>query len=235
MKKLDLYYIDLKYIRDLSQKDDSIMSISPQRGKENRPFIGVIVLLNGYGYCIPLTSPKNKFLEKKSQVDFIKIFDKSRNDKNNQFKLIGVLNINNMIPVTDAVISKVDLTIHKNDSVKVKNIKTLMQKQLSWCRDNAEVINNRAQKVYNLVTQTPEKSRNLTRRCCDFKKLESVLEKRLAKENVQRPASDKKKHEITFSCMQREKREKDLRETVHPAQPVSDRVHTQGKRDGIGD
>ncbi|MGN0385924.1 MAG: hypothetical protein ACI4EX_08575 [Lachnospiraceae bacterium] len=38
-----------------------------------------------------------------------------------------------------------DLTIHKNDSVEVKNIKTLMQKQLSWCRDNAEVINNRAQ------------------------------------------------------------------------------------------
>ena len=34
MKKLDLYYIDLKYIRDLSHTDDNVMSISPQRGKQ---------------------------------------------------------------------------------------------------------------------------------------------------------------------------------------------------------
>ena len=27
MKKLDFYYIDLKYIRDLSCKDDNVMSI----------------------------------------------------------------------------------------------------------------------------------------------------------------------------------------------------------------
>ena len=35
--------------------------------------------------------------------------------------------------------------------------------------------------MYTLVTQTPDKMRNLTRRCCDFKKLEAVLERRLAK------------------------------------------------------
>lgn len=57
MEKLDLYYIDLKYIRNLSNADDNVMSISPQRGKENRPFVGVIVLVNGMEYCIPLTSP----------------------------------------------------------------------------------------------------------------------------------------------------------------------------------
>ena len=108
MKKLDLYYIDLKYIRNLSKADDNVMSISPQRGKENRPFVGVIALVNGAEYCIPLTSPKDKFKTKKSQLDFIKIFDESRRDDNNQFKLIGVLNINNMIPVADAVIQKVD-------------------------------------------------------------------------------------------------------------------------------
>ena len=46
MKKLDLYYIDLKYIRNLSHVDDNVMSISPQRGKQNRPFVGVVVLMN---------------------------------------------------------------------------------------------------------------------------------------------------------------------------------------------
>ena len=40
VKELDFYYIDLKYIRDLAKADDSVMSISPQRGKQNRPFAG---------------------------------------------------------------------------------------------------------------------------------------------------------------------------------------------------
>ena len=70
MKKLDFYYIDLKYVRDLSSVDDNILSISPQRGKQNRPFVGVIVLMNGRQYCIPMTSPKDKFKTMKSQVDF---------------------------------------------------------------------------------------------------------------------------------------------------------------------
>ena len=87
MEKLDLYYIDLKYIRNLSNADDNVMSISPQRGKENRPFVGVIVLVNGMEYCIPLTSPQDKFKTKKSQIDFIKIFDESRRDENNQLSL----------------------------------------------------------------------------------------------------------------------------------------------------
>lgn len=177
MIEIDLYYIDLKYIRSLSNVDDNVMSISPQRGKENRPFVGVIVLVNGEEYCIPLTSPKEKFRKKKSQVDFIKIFDESSRDENNQYKLIGVLNINNMIPVEATVIRKVDLVIHKNDSMEIKRSKILMQKQLAWCRANKEVINNRAQKVYDLVVNTPEKNKNLTKRANKYKELENKLRK----------------------------------------------------------
>ena len=179
MEKLNLYYIDLKYIRNLSNADDNVMSISPQRGKENRPFVGVIVLVNGSEYCIPLTSPKDKFRTKKSQIDFIKIFDEGSRDENHQFKLIGVLNINNMIPVADALITKVDLTIHKNDCLEVKRSKTLMQKQLSWCREHVGVITNRAQKVYDLVVNTPDKNKNLTKRSSKFKALEKELDKLL--------------------------------------------------------
>ncbi len=38
-----------------------------------------------------------------------------------------------------------------------------------------------ATKVYDLVMLTPEKNRNLTRRCLNFAALESVLEKYLAR------------------------------------------------------
>ena len=180
MQKLDLYYINLKYIRDLSNADDNVMSISPQRGKENRPFLGVITIINNTEYCIPLTSPKDKFRNKKSQIDFIKIWDESKKDSNGQPKLIGVLNINNMIPVESTVISKVDLAIHPNDKPEVKKNKSLMQKQLSWCRDHSDTIINRANKVYNLVVNEPEKNKNLTRRSSKFKTLEAILKKRLA-------------------------------------------------------
>lgn len=81
MNELNFYGIDLKYIRNLSKTDDNVMSVSPQIGKENRPFVGVIVLLNGKNYCIPLTSPKNKFKTMKSQIDFIKVYDLKQRDK----------------------------------------------------------------------------------------------------------------------------------------------------------
>ena len=174
MRELNFYYLDLKYIRTLSSVDDNVMSISPQRGKQNRPFLGVVILVNGASYCIPLTSPKEKFVGKKSQVDFIKIFDCTSRENGLQ-KMIGVLNINNMIPVTDKVIKEVDLRDHKGDIIAIKRHKELMRKQLTWCRKNVKVIENRANKVYDLVVNHPDKNRNLVRRSSDFKKLESLL------------------------------------------------------------
>ena len=182
MKKLDLYYIDLKYIRDLSHADDNVMSISPQRGKQNRPFVGVVVLMNDRKYCIPLTSPKDKFKNKKSQVDFIKVFDEDRRDTNSQFKLIGVLNINNMIPVDERYIKKVDLALHDADKPDIRAQKQLMQKQIKWCRDHIDTIENRVNKVYDMVVNHPDKNRNLVKRSSKFAKQETLLDKLLKKE-----------------------------------------------------
>ncbi len=176
MEYLDLYSIDLKYIRDLSKADQHVMSVSPQIGKETRPFVGVVVVMDSKQYCIPLTSPKAKF-ENKSQVDFIKIFDEHSKNSQGAPKLIGVLNINNMIPVNESVIQKINLSYSPNDDYSSKLRKDLMQKEIRWCRNNIETIHNRANKVYKLVTQTPEKNRSLTARCLDFLKLEKVLEK----------------------------------------------------------
>ena len=177
MKVIDFYYIDLKYIRDLSKVDDNVMSISPQRGKQKRPFVGVIVLLNGRRYCIPLTSPKFKFKTMKCQVDLLKIFDESKKDDNGAPKLIGVLNINNMIPVDEPFISKVDLTIHDNDRSNIKVHKQLMQKQLRWCRAHVDTIENRANKVYDMVVNHPDKNCKLVRRSSKFIKLEIIADK----------------------------------------------------------
>lgn len=175
---LDLYYVDMKYVRNLSRVNNHLYSVSPQTGKQERPFLGVITILNNKSYCIPLTSPKEKHL-KKSQVDMIKIFDDKCKNENGASKLIGVLNLNNMIPVCKDVISKINLSVSNSDSPKQKNQKHLMQKQIQWCRNNSDVISNRANKVYRLVTNEPEKNKHLVARSSDFKKLEQVLEKYL--------------------------------------------------------
>ena len=58
MEQLRLYQIDLKYVRDLHNADNRVESVSPQIGKENRVFIGVVVVQNNRKYCIPLSEPE---------------------------------------------------------------------------------------------------------------------------------------------------------------------------------
>ena len=90
-QRLNLYLVDIKYIRDLARADDHVMSVSPQIGKSTRPFIGIIVICNDKQYCVPLSSPKPKHVTMKNDKDFTKIYDGER--------LIAVLNFNEMIPV----------------------------------------------------------------------------------------------------------------------------------------
>ena len=52
--RLSLYTINMKYIRNLHKFDDNVFSVSPQVGKADRPFVGVVVICNEKQYCIPL-------------------------------------------------------------------------------------------------------------------------------------------------------------------------------------
>lgn len=173
--KLDFYYVDKKYIRDLSNADDKVLSVSPQAGKETRPFVGIVVIMGTKEYCIPLTSPKSKF-DTKTHEDFIKIPDPKKKNSNGAALTIGILNINNMIPISEMYLQKVDLS-EKSGIDNTRRM--LLVKQLRWCRDNYDLISRKANKLYSKVINNPEKDRNLVRRCCDFKKLERVLERRL--------------------------------------------------------
>ncbi|MCH5349378.1 MAG: type III toxin-antitoxin system ToxN/AbiQ family toxin [Oscillospiraceae bacterium] len=177
--ELDLYLVDKKYIRDLSNADDNVLSVSPQINKNERPFVGIVMVLDEKEYCVPLTSPKDKF-EGKSKIDFIKIPDPKLKNSNGSPVTIGILNINNMIPISRQYISKIDLS-ESSDIDKKRRI--LLQKEIHWCRKNLSVIQNRANKVYKAVTEAPDKNKNLIRRCCDFRKLEAILEKHISKEN----------------------------------------------------
>jgi protein AbiQ len=65
-----LYKVDMKYIRNLHKIDDKVLSVSPQTGKENRVFIGIVTLCGDHKYCIPLSSPKSKHQNMRNSMDF---------------------------------------------------------------------------------------------------------------------------------------------------------------------
>ena len=176
MARLKFYKVDIKYIRNLAAVDDNVMSVSPQNNKDTRPFLGIIIVCNDKEYCVPLTSPKAKHISMKNREDFSRIIDKKG-------KIIGALNFNNMIPVTKDVITLLDIRESPSDSYTECGRKKIMNVQLDWCNDNRDIIIRKANKLYHLVTDTPDKMINLTRRCCNFKKLETVLEKYIAKSN----------------------------------------------------
>ena len=76
MKELNIYDVDLKYIRDLHNADSNVMSQSPQIGKDTRRYLGIIIILNGQKYCIPFSSgTKEKYQKKSNNADLLKIPD----------------------------------------------------------------------------------------------------------------------------------------------------------------
>lgn len=91
---LEVYRIDMKYIRNLHNIDDRVFYVSPQIGKDERPFLGVIIVCNEHKYCVPLSKPKKKHEKMCDKIDFKKIVHNGT--------LIGVLNFNLMIPVKNA-------------------------------------------------------------------------------------------------------------------------------------
>lgn len=70
-----------------------------------------------------------------------------------------------------------------------------------------------------MITETPEKSRNLTRRCCNFKKLEEVLQK--YNENLKKL---KNSNERYFIPIKNENQLENLRESGIPCKINKDRT-----------
>lgn len=57
---LALFRVDMKYIRNLHNIDDRIFSVSPQIGKDESPFLGLLIVCNEHKYCVPLSKAKKK-------------------------------------------------------------------------------------------------------------------------------------------------------------------------------
>ena len=159
---LEVYRIDMKYIRNLHNIDDRVLSVSPQIGKAERPFLGVIIICNEHKYCVPLSKPKKKHKQMRDKIDFKKILC---NDV-----LIGVLNFNLMIPVEDEQIQRIDTKIRKHDNADTRKKKELLIKELEWCNNHARDLTNTANVLYQKYISNEKFSAR--EQCLDFRRME---------------------------------------------------------------
>lgn len=173
--RLNLYRVDMKYIRNLHNIYDRVSSVSPQIGKQHQIYVGVVVICNERKYLIPLSHPVEKHKKMSPRADFDKIIDK-------RGKLLGVLNYNLMIPIMDQQLIKVELKSNANDLPSERHYKQLCIDELNWCRKNSDIIINKANCLYKLCTE--ESNYKGKSRCLDYKQLEKECDKYNTKKNT---------------------------------------------------
>ena len=164
---LALYRIDMKYIRNLHNIDERVLSVSPQIGKDERPFLGVLVICNGKKYCVPLSKPKKKHEQMRDKIDFKKIIY--------QGTLIGVLNFNLMIPVEDRQLQRIDTKIRKHDNTDTVKKKERLLKEIEWCNEHAIDLINTANVLYQKYISGEDFSAR--KQCLDFVRMEIECER----------------------------------------------------------
>lgn len=158
MEKLVLVKLYSKYCNYLRKYDKKVPY--NYKRKELRPFVGVLFKVNKYKYFAPLSSPKKKHKNMRTTLDFLKI------DNGN----LGAINFNNMLPVTNSNIIKIDLDKNCFSKTEEKYIK-LLKEQLYWLNRNDEKIFGRSKKLYDKYIDGTL-NQNIAKRCCNFKLLE---------------------------------------------------------------
>ena len=157
-KKLRIVKVDSLYCNYLRKYDNKV---SYNAGiKDLRPFIGVLFMIGKCEYFAPLSSPKPKHKSLRNTLDLIKI-------NNGE---LGVVNFNNMLPVTSNNYIEFDLDKKTNKKSEMFRIE-LLRNQLRWLSANKKEINNKSKLLYNLY-KTNKLPKNVRDRCCNFPLLE---------------------------------------------------------------
>lgn len=158
IRNFKIVKVDSKYCNYLRKYDSRV---SYNAGiKDLRPFIGILFMVDKIEYFAPLSSPKAKHLTLTNTMDLIKIDDGK----------FGVVNFNNMIPVTKNNYELFDLTTKPNTRPELQR-QNLLKIQLKWLNNNIRSVKGKAIRLYKLYNKNilPERIKN---RCCNWTLLE---------------------------------------------------------------
>lgn len=142
-----------KYIAYLREFDATVLK--NKDGK--RKYTGVLFEIDNQSYYAPLSSPKPKHLKINGKApDIVKINDGK----------LGVINLNNMIPIPKSEIISFDI---KN--VSDEKYKNLLRDQAKYITSNKKEIIKKARLLYSIYNSG--KHLRINARCCNFKLLET--------------------------------------------------------------
>lgn len=153
-----VYIVKEDYINYLKQFDSNIRD----NKNESRPYIGILLEVNGMNYIAPLASPKEKHKTMKNNIDFVKL-------ENGE---LGVINLNNMIPVHKENIVEYNFKERHNSKYSI-----LLKKQLRFINKNEDLIKNKANKLYKMVMSGKS---FIAKRCVNF----TLIEKKALEYNL---------------------------------------------------
>lgn len=158
IRNFKIVKVDYKYCDYLRQFDSRV---SYNAGlKEMRPFIGILFVVGECEYFAPLSSPKVKHMHMKNNLDVVKI-DGGR---------YGVVNFNNMIPVSSKNYELFDLNAQPKDTYELK-WQNLLKTQLLWLNKNIKNVKGKAFRLYDKYKNDKLDAR-IKARCCNFILLE---------------------------------------------------------------
>lgn len=153
MGYLRFYHIQEEYIAYLHRVDRRVQFNKSER----RPYVGIVLKVNGHNYYVPLESPKPNHANIKSNGPILKL-DEGR---------LGIMGFNNMVPVKSGQLIDFDIV-----AMTDKTYQTLLLKQLHYCAKNKGIIERRAINTY--TKQIGGNNPFYERVCCDFRSLEAA-------------------------------------------------------------
>ncbi len=163
-----LYVINRSYIDYLKEFDSKVPNVDYD--ERFKLFLGKINISNDsiMSYYIPLTSGnKAKFETMSDRLDFIKITDPIDGE------IIGAIDINNMIPAPDMVVSDFTYDLIRNSSeFETKEDKDKYYRmsldELDYLNKMENRIVDNAKTVFSIYRSKSKQFQNLRKRCCRF-------------------------------------------------------------------
>lgn len=157
-----VYNIDVQYLKYLHDDVDAEIYYSREKAYDRKPFLGILALIEGYTYFIPLTSSKLKHKKWKNvgaaYYLIYEIVDKLEIRKNDitkpysddkVIKLLAALDIRKMIPVPEGLYQRIDFS--QLSDMRYKN---LLEKEYRFCQQIQKGIISKVERVYSDQKET---------------------------------------------------------------------------------
>jgi len=142
LSDLKFYTVSTAYLDHLQAVEPKVYYSTGDGYISAKPYIGIVLDVAGHKFIAPLTSykPKQDGI-KSSSFSVFKL-----HERGNPSNKLGMISLNNMIPILDAEISLLDLNAQK------ENYRRMLYKQFEFIKANSDEIKDRAAKLHHQVT-----------------------------------------------------------------------------------